>query len=93
MQGRKFGNKLKSVVSIIVILAMFILMGKNNVVYAASATVSISSATVTQGQEVKVNVTINADANIGAYNFYLEYDANVIVLVSDFEILVASGTS
>ena len=85
MQGRKFGNKLKSVVSIIVILAMFILMGKNNVVYAASATVSISSATVTQGQEVKVNVTINADANIGAYNFYLEYDANVLEAVSGFE--------
>ena len=85
MQSRKFVNKLKSVVSIIVIMAMFILMGKNNVVYAASATVTISSATVTQGQEFKVNVEISADANIGAYNFYLEYDASVLQAVSGFE--------
>ena len=85
MQSRKFVNKLKSVVSIIVIMAMFILMGKNNVVYASSATVTISSATVTQGQEFKVNVEISADANIGAYNFYLEYDASVLQAVSGFE--------
>ncbi|MEE0862787.1 MAG: hypothetical protein U0L79_07380 [Lachnospiraceae bacterium] len=85
MQSRKFVNKLKSVVSIIVIMAMFILMGKNNVVYASSATVTISSATVTQGQEFKVNVDISADANIGAYNFYLEYDASVLQAVSGFE--------
>ena len=85
MQSRKFVNKLKCVVSIIVIMAMFILMGKNNVVYASSATVTISSATVTQGQEFKVNVEINADANIGAYNFYLEYDASVLQAVSGFE--------
>lgn len=85
MQSRKFVNKLKSVVSIIVIMAMFILMGRNNVVYAASATVTISSATVTQGQEFKVNVDISADANIGAYNFYLEYDASVLQAVSGFE--------
>lgn len=85
MQSRKFVNKLKSVVSIIVIMAMFILMGRNNVVYASSATVTISSATVTQGQEFKVNVEISADANIGAYNFYLEYDASVLQAVSGFE--------
>lgn len=85
MQSRKFVNKLKSVVSIIVIMAMFILMGRNNVVYASSATVTISSATVTQGQEFKVNVDISADANIGAYNFYLEYDASVLQAVSGFE--------
>lgn len=85
MQSRKFVNKLKSVVSIIVIMAMFILMGRNNVVYASSATVTISSATVTQGQEFKVNVDISADASIGAYNFYLEYDASVLQAVSGFE--------
>ena len=85
MLAKKSINKIKGIVAIIMIMAMFIAMGSNNVVYAASATVTISSATVTQGQEVKVNIEINADANIGAYNFYLEYDANVLEAVSGFE--------
>lgn len=85
MLTKKSINKIKGMVSIIMIMAMFIAMGRDNVVYAGSATVTISSATVTQGQEVKVNVAINADANIGAYNFYLEYDASVLEAVSGFE--------
>lgn len=85
MQNIRIMNKLKSIVSLIVVLAMFVIMSKDNVAYAASASVAISSATVTQGQEVKVTVTISADANIGAYNFYLEYDANILEAVSGFE--------
>ena len=76
---------LRIIISLMMAVAIFISLGKFNVVYAASATVTISSATVTQGQEVKVNVEISADANIGAYNFYLEYDASVLEAVSGFE--------
>ena len=85
MLAKKSINIIKGLVSVIIAMAMFIAMGKDNVVYAASATVTISSATVTQGQEVKVNIEISADANIGAYNFYLEYDASVLEAVSGFE--------
>ena len=85
MQKSKIINKIKGIVSIIAVLALFIMMGRDNIVYAASATVNISSSTVTQGQEVKITVTISADANIGAYNFYLEYDASVLEAVSGFE--------
>ena len=93
MQNIKIMNKLKCIVSIIVVLAMFIIMGRNNVVYAASATVNVSSSTVTQGQEVNITVTISADSNIGAYNFYLEYDASVLEAVSGFEGRAGHGAS
>ena len=85
MQNIKIMSKLKGLVSVIVVLAMFIIMGRNNIVYAASATVNISTSSVTQGKEVNVTVTISADSNIGAYNFYLEYDASVLEAVSGFE--------
>mgnify|MGYP003457151920 FL=1 len=76
---------LRIVISLIIAMAIFVSIGRVDVVYAASATVTISSATVTQGQEVNVNVDISADANIGAYNFYLEYDASILEPVSGFE--------
>lgn len=76
---------LRIIISLMMAIAIFVSLGKFNVVYAASATVTISSATVTQGQEVKVNIEISADANIGAYNFFLEYDASVLEAVSGFE--------
>lgn len=76
---------LRIVISLIIAMAIFVSIGSVDVVYAASATVTISSATVTQGQEVNVNVDISADANIGAYNFYLEYDASILEPVSGFE--------
>ena len=85
MQNSKIINRIKGIVSIIAVVALFIMMGRDNIVYAASATINISSSTVTQGQEVKVTVDISADASIGAYNFYLEYDASVLEAVSGFE--------
>ena len=68
----------------IMLVAMTVLVLRTTV-YGASANVSISSSTVTQGEEFVVVITVKADANIGAYNFYLDYDANVIEAVSGFE--------
>lgn len=68
--------------SLIMAFVMFFCIAGNNIVYGASATISISSATATQGQEVSVTVSINADASIGAYNFYLEYDPAILEVVS-----------
>ncbi len=68
-----------------VMLMTIMILTLQTTVYGASATVSISSSNVTQGDEFDVIVTIKADANIGAYNFYIDYDANVIEAVSGFE--------
>ena len=77
------GRKLIAFMVMIAIVFSGIIV--NHKVYAASATVTISSATVTQDEEVKVTVTINADSNIGAYDFYIEYDANILEAVSGYD--------
>ena len=65
-------------------LLTFMILAMPATIYAASASVSISSSNVTQGDEFNVTVTIKADSNIGAYNFYIDYDADVIEAVSGF---------
>ena len=54
-------------------------------VYAAGAVVSVSSSDVTQGDQFDVIVNIKADSNIGAYNFYIDYDPEIIEAVSGFD--------
>lgn len=68
-----------------IIAFVIILLLNTDVVYAASATVSISSTEITQGGEFDVIVTIKADSNIGAYSFYIEYDSEIIEEVSGFD--------
>ncbi len=68
--------------SVLMLIAVFIV--NTELIYAAGATVSISSSDVTQGNEFEVIVNIKADANIGAYNFYIDYDADIIEAVSGF---------
>lgn len=67
-----------------VILMAIMVLALQTTVYAATATVSISSSNVTQGDEFDVVITIKADTNIGAYNFYIDYDADIVEAVSGF---------
>ena len=80
---RKKGYKL--IIFSVMIATIFLILGNYNKVYAASASISISSGTATQGEEINVTVTISADSSIGAYDFYLEYDANILEAVSGFD--------
>ena len=85
MYRDKFLKGFKLVISSIMVAAMFLILSMDNKVYGASATVSISTATATQGEEVSVTVEVSADSNIGAYDFYLEYDADILEAVSGFD--------
>lgn len=70
---------------LVMLVTAFCVTGGYHSVYAASADVVISSGSVTQGGEIDVVVTITADSNIGAYDFYLEYDAEILEAVSGFD--------
>ena len=85
MLKKKNYKILNYVLCMLLAVGVFFVISKDNVVFGATATVTVSSATATQGEEVSVTVDIKADANIGAYNFYLEYDANILEAVSGYE--------
>lgn len=70
---------------LVMLVTVFCVTGEYRSVYAASADVVISSGSVTQGGEIDVVVTITADSDIGAYDFYLEYDAEILEAVSGFD--------
>ncbi len=63
-----------------VLVASCMLMSKEAL--AASATVSISTSTVTNGDEVEVVISIKADDGIGVANFFVEYDPEILEIVS-----------
>ena len=78
----KHKNIYSGIICAMLMAVMVLVM--HTTVYAASAKVSISSSNVTQGDEFEVIITIKADANIGAYNFYIDYDAEILEAVSGF---------
>lgn len=68
----------------VIIIAIFFVINAENKIFAASASVDISTGTATQGENIVVTVTINADSNIGAYDFFLEYDPDILEAVSGY---------
>lgn len=81
---KKHINIYRAVLCTVFMMLMIIVLN-TEMVYAASATVSISSSEVTKGEEFNVIIRIKADTNIGAYNFYVDYDAEILEAVSGFE--------
>lgn len=51
---------------------------KPDVVYAASASVYIDSASVTKGRTVEIDITISADAEIEGYQYAVYYDSDML---------------
>ena len=67
---------------ILVAVVIFVCLFNNFKVYASSANVTISNKTVTQGEEFEITIVINGDDSIYGAHFYLQYDADIIEIVS-----------
>ncbi len=68
----------KRCIYIVFLMATFFLMFTAKTVYADDAKISISTTQATQGDEVRVTVSVNADKGIGECNFILEYNSDII---------------
>ncbi|MBQ9699144.1 MAG: cadherin-like beta sandwich domain-containing protein, partial [Lachnospiraceae bacterium] len=80
-----FSHKLLSGL-IFILLAVFAFIPMTDEAKAASkATVTISSGEVTKGKEIEVTIKVDAETNIGAYDFYVTYDPNILEAVSGYE--------
>lgn len=71
-------------VFLVLLIITFFALGAGNNIFAANASINISTETATQGGDVVITVTINADSSIGAYDFYLEYDPDILEAVSGY---------
>ncbi len=80
MQKYSIKEIIKKSMFVVAILMVCIGISKN--VYASNATVSISTSTVTNGNEFDIIITIQGDDKIFGSNFYLEYDSNIIEIKS-----------
>ncbi len=68
---------------IVVAMVMMVMVGVNaDDIYATDASVTVSSATVEEGSEVSVTVTVSSADKMAAYNLLLTYDANMLEYVS-----------
>jgi len=59
---------------------------------SATASISLSSKTVTAGDTVTVTVKYTSQNQIGSYDFLLKYDANLLQYVSGADVDSANGT-
>ncbi|MBP3339726.1 MAG: cadherin-like beta sandwich domain-containing protein, partial [Lachnospiraceae bacterium] len=73
-------NTIKGVIVALFVTVLCIM--NDNTIYAASANVTISSATVEEGEDVAVTVTISSDTDIAGYHLSITYDANLLQYVS-----------
>ncbi len=80
MQKCNLRNILRNIV--FVALMLIVCIGISRYVYASNATISISTSTVTNGNEFEIIITIQGDDAIFGSNFYLEYDSSIIEIIS-----------
>lgn len=67
---------------VVFIMAMFILMGINTITAFAAANIEIKSENATAEQEIKVNVSVNSDQNIGTFDLRITYDTTMLEYIS-----------
>ena len=67
---------------VLVVTVMLMCLLVNEKVYASSASVTITTKTVTQGDEFDIQIVVKGDDKIYGAHFYLQYDAEVIEIVS-----------
>ncbi len=76
-------NKIFKKISLLFVSILFTFVGMYNV-YAASASIKVSSSTsqVVIGNEFKVTITISYSGGLGAWEFTPDYDTSKFKLVS-----------
>lgn len=77
-------NKEKSISTYLaaVVATICIMLMWNVCAYGATANISVSSQNVSNGEEVKVNIDVTSDQNIGAFDLRITYNSKVLEYVS-----------
>ena len=77
-------NVLKRLVNslVLVVAVMLMCLFISEKAYASSASVTITTKTVTQGDEFDIQIVVKGDDKIYGAHFYLQYDAEIIEIVS-----------
>lgn len=73
-------------ISMAFLMTVFLLSMQTIKVYAASANVTVSSATAENGGEVTVTVTVGSDENIALADIWLTYDSSILEYVSGADV-------
>jgi len=71
---------IKKILFVFIVLQI-VLLSKNEV-YASDAKVTISTTSVEEGVQVKVNVKVSSAQNIGISELWIQYDKSVITYYS-----------
>jgi len=74
-----------SIILCVITVLLSIMIQSRIKVFAATAYVSVGSATGEVGSEVSIVVTVSADETMGAHQIQLVYDSSMIEYVSGFE--------
>ena len=72
----------KKIVTIVTVLCLCLLAGIRTLAADGSITYGSSSYSATQGETFQVGVYVNGSEAIGAYEFYLDYSADMLEYVS-----------
>lgn len=79
---RNLFGKIRVAFMVVLILAVLPAMK----IYAASATVSVSSATAANGEQVTITISVNGDEAIAMTDLWLSYDASILEYVSGADV-------
>lgn len=79
------GKFLKKI-SVAVFAMLLIFAAPAMKLYAANASIAVSSATAANGEEVSVTVSIKSDEEVGIADLWLTYDASVLEYVSGADV-------